>query len=108
MSSATIFRFLQERGCQRVAGFRGGTADYRADALARLKQTHQLQGPDGIPHGIAAHAQHPDQCAFWGKQVARLHLFGNAPLQLPGNFLIDLVSGDRFEADLRGDSVPSI
>jgi len=39
--------------------------------------------------------------AFWGQEVAGFQLFRNAPLQLLGDFLVDLVSGDRFEPDRR-------
>ena len=92
---------LQERVSQGIGWVSVRTANHRADTLAWLEQTHQFQAADGVPHGTAAHAQHPNQFAFRGEQVARLHLFRNALLQSLGDLLVDFISRDRLERDSR-------
>ena len=92
---------LEERGSQVIGWGRARTANHRADTLAGLEQTLQFQAADGIANGTAADPKHLHKLAFWGEQIAGLHLFRNAPLQLLGDLLVDLTSGDRLEPDFR-------
>ena len=92
---------LPKRVSQGIGWGNARTANHRADTLAWLEQTHQFQTADGIAHGAATDAKHLHKLPFWRKQVAGFQLFRNAPLQLPGDCLVDLISGNRFESDSR-------
>ena len=59
-----------------------------------LWAAHQFQAADGIAHRAAADSKHLHELAFRGKQIARLQIFCNVPFELPGDFLIDLISWD--------------
>src|ERR1019366_5015732 len=92
---------LQERGSQGIVWRSIGTANHRADTLAWLKQALQFQAPDGIAHRAAADPKHLHKLTLWGQQIAGFQLFRDVPLQLLGDLLVDLISGNRLEPEFR-------
>ena len=59
---------LQESVRQGIGWASARTANHRADTLAWLEQTLQLQAADGIAHGTAADPEHFHKLAFRGSR----------------------------------------
>ncbi len=80
-----------------LEGFAPGIAYHRPDTLARFEQAHQFQAANRISYGASADSKHLHQLPLGWEPVARLQVLGNTPLQLPGNFLVHLISWNRLE-----------
>ncbi len=102
ISSATSWRLSSSAWAKRIGrSCTAGIANHCAEALPRLKQPFQLQAADGVAHRATTDSQQSPKLPLRRQEIAGFKFFEDVPLQLAGDFLVDLMPGDRFEAGSR-------